>query len=144
MNKNKILAALVLLLIGAIAFLWGRRATRSDVSVELSKDIYKRGEEMQLTVGNNSFKKICFSTCFPYYLQYKEENWNTYNYPSCSEKNLNMPCVSPGESKTFSFSLNKKLREKIHRLAIPINRGGEKGSKFEEDQKVHSEIFDVK
>lgn len=144
MNKNKILAILALLLIGVIAFLWGRRTNYVGVNVELSKQMYQQGEKAEVTIKNNSFKKVCFSTCFPYYLQFKDEGWNDYEYPSCKKENLNVPCIGSSKEKTFRFTLNKELESKVHRIAVPINKGGESGNKFEEDQKVYSEAFEIK
>jgi len=141
---TKTLSILALLLIGVVAFYWGQRSKQGDISTRLSKQIYNRGEEVRLTIRNNTFQQACFSSCYPYYLQKKNEEWSFYNYPNCPDQDSNLPCISPGEKKTFSFDLEKKIESGIHRIAIPINKKGKKGEEFAEDKKVYSDPFDVK
>lgn len=145
MNKwGKILGAVTLVLIGVVAFSWGRKSSQPPLSVELNKQMYNQGEEVRITIRNNSFKQACFSSCYPYYLQRKEGEWENYNYPSCPEQDVNIPCISASETKKFKFNLFQGLHDGLHRLAIPINERGEKGKQFEEDRKVHTDPFEVK
>lgn len=140
----KILGVLVLIVIGAISFFWGRQSSQPDFGVELSKQIYDKGEKVRITVRNNTLKQICFSSCYPYYLQVKNGDWHSYNYSECFEEDLNVPCLSSGESRKFKFTLRKSIRSEIHRIAIPIDKEGTAGEKFEEDKKIYSEPFEVK
>lgn len=143
-NWIKILAVVALILIGITAFFWGQRSSQPPVSIELNKQMYNRGEEIRITVRNNSFGQICFSSCFPYYLQRKDKNWHSYDYPSCPEKNMNIPCLSSGQTRKFKFELGQSLQDGLHRIAVPINKKATAGEGFEEDQKVHSPPFEVK
>lgn len=143
-KSTKFLGILVLIAIGVIAFYGGQRSTQSDVSVKLSKQIYSKGEQVRITVRNNTLEQICFSSCYPYYLQRKDEDWKSYNYPDCPEKNLSIPCITSGETKQFEFTLEESLPSELHRIAIPIDKNGERGEEFGENKKVYSEPFDVK
>jgi len=141
---TKILGLLVLIVIGATAFYFGRSSNQDDLSVKLSKQIYSRGEGVTVTVRNNSLQQVCFSSCFPYYLQKKDGEWQSYGYPECPEEDVNIPCLSAGEKKTLRFALEKEIKTGLHRIAIPINKGGEKGESFEEEKRIYSDPFDVK
>ncbi|MEF8847336.1 MAG: hypothetical protein V5A57_02840 [Candidatus Paceibacterota bacterium] len=144
MNKIKILGVLALLLIGVIAFIWGQKMNQPTISIEMPKQMYQKGEVTRIRIVNNSPEDICFSTCYPYYLQHKEKEWNSYDYPACPEENLNLPCISPGEKKDFEFTLSDKLKSGVHRIAVPVNKRGEKGQEFKEDKKAYSDPFEVK
>ena len=141
---TKSLAILALITIGVIGFYWGRNVKQSDINVKLLKQIYSKGEKARVTISNNDAQQICFSTCYPYRLQKKNGDWGSYKYPDCPEENLNLPCVAPNEKRSFEFTLEERINNGIHRVAIPINRGGEEGEKFKEDKQVYSKPFDVK
>lgn len=135
---------MALIAIGVIAFYWGQRSIQPEVAVELSRQIYNEGEEITVTVRNNSFKQICFSSCYPYYLQKKDGGWQSYDYSQCPEEDLNIPCLDSNEEKTFQFNLQQKIQQGPHRVAIPINKDGTQGESFEEDFKAYSEPFEIK
>lgn len=144
-KKLKILAALVLILVAGAGFLLGRKSGQSVISVDLAQQNYEKGEQVELTIRNNTSEQICFSSCFPYYLQRrKNDKWVTYDYPSCSDEDLSTSCISPSQVKKFRLTLEKYVRANSHRFAIPIFKGGEKGEKFEETERIYSEPFEVK
>lgn len=143
-KKTKILVVLILVVIGILVFFWERQMSRPEFGVELSKQTYDKGEEVRITVQNNSTKQVCFSSCYPYYLQAEKGAWQSYNYPDCPEEDLNVSCITSGGTKEFEFTLEGNIETELHRVAIPVNEEGKAKEAFEEDKKVYSEPFDVK
>ncbi len=131
----------VLAIIILIAFLL---PSEGQVSVITDKSEYEASKVLKVKIENDSRKSICFSSCYPYYLEKKKEGkWKDYSYADCLTDNLVEKCISPGEVKAFELTL-PLIDAVSHRLAIPACVGCSINEMFEEDERFYSNEFIIK
>ena len=146
MTKRTSIFIIILVIIIAISFLWffwERLKTPGIVSFTTDKIEYEKGEVLKLKVKNDSLKKICFSTCYPYYLERKNSNWESYKYEECRSFNGNGHCLGPKREKAFELTL-PKIPAGTHRLAIPVCTSCENEESFHEEKRFYSNEFNIK
>jgi hypothetical protein len=146
MTKRISIIIIILVIIIAISFLWffwERFKTPGIVSFTTDKVEYEKGEVLKLKVKNDSLKKICFSTCYPYYLERKNSNWESYKYEECRSFNGNGHCLEAGKEKSFELTL-PSVPAGIHRLAIPVCSDCENETAFVEEKRFYSNEFTIK
>lgn len=114
------------------------------VKVITDKKEYLAGDNLKVKIKNNLTKALCLSSCYPYYLEKKEENWKTYPYGDCPETNLVENCIGVGQLKSFELELPTFLSKGYHRLTIPACLNCGLRQSFKEDQKFYSNEFIVK
>jgi len=109
------------------------------------KPIYFPNGELKLTVKNVSPNNICFSSCYPYYLEVqKEKKWITYEYYEvCLHPDLIESCLEPGYAKFFSVDL-PDLAPGTHRIRVPVTISGKVSKEFRQDQIFYSNDFIIK
>ena len=117
-----------------------------EVNVSTEKTEYNIGDILKVKIENDLKERICFSSCYPYYLEKKEEEeWKSYNYMDCSDSNLVESCVNPRKVKAFEITISSEDLEKInpgfHRIAIPACVGCNVDEEFREDQRFYSNEF---
>lgn len=115
------------------------------VDIKTNKSIYFKNEILNITIKNNLNKSICFSSCYPYYLEKKDkgQKWKLYPYGKCPRKDIIQTIIYPSKSKTFeirSFRINNGL----HRIVVPIDIGCKKGDKFREVKRYYSNEFTIR
>lgn len=109
----------------------------------MEKNEYKFGEEGKIKIKNNYYKTLCFSSCYPYYIEKKEEEgWKEYPYAQCEKDDLIEICVKPGGVKAFKFNF-PPLKQGIYRLAIPVCEKCGENKPFKESRKIYSNEFYV-
>lgn len=114
-----------------------------EVTAVTDKQEYIKGEEvLKVKIENTSEKKICFSSCSPFYLQKKGDGYDGFNYKECLD-DLAETCVDPSGVKAFAINLPSKV-EGEYLLAIPACVGCSAQQKFREDQKIYSNEFVIK
>ena len=157
MKKFLILAGVAILIILAIIILImvaGCRQTAQLTSINIITDKleYEAEEVLKVKIENNSKKSICFSSCYPYYLEKKtcpdavegkEEKWETYSYIKCLTDNLIERCVIPEEVKTFELIL-PLIDKGCHRLAVPVCVECNINETFREDKRFYSDEFIIR
>lgn len=143
-NKIKIaILIVVLLLIGAA---WydlnsSNAPTPEELDIRIQKDNYSIGDALRMNIKNYRSEKVCFSSCYPYFLEKKENGrWVRYEYGECPKENVNETCMLPEELKGFKIKLNTVEPGK-HRIVIPVCKGRNQGERFKETEKVTSEEF---
>jgi len=143
--KNKILIASSLLIAAILSLLWQWYfdAGALKLSVSTDKTEYNSDGVLKIAVRNNSRKNICFSSCYPYFLEKKNSNFEPYSYSVCQAPNLNQDCVEPNQSKFFETAL-PPVEAGLHRLAIPACVGCKIKNNFREDKKFYSNEFVIK
>jgi len=132
-----ILVIFVILLFGLLLF------QNQRVEILTDKKEYENGTTLKIKIRNLSLKNICFSSCYPYYLEKKEGSWKPYNYQECIEPDLAEKCMKPGETKAFEISL-PKVKKGIHRVAIPCCENCKMNSEFKETKRFYSNEFEIK
>lgn len=143
--KNKILIASSLLVAAILSLLWQWYfdVGASKLSISTDKTEYNSDGVLKVAVRNNSRRNICFSSCYPYYLEKKNSNFEPYSYNICQAPNLNQVCVGPNQTKFFETAL-PPVEAGLHRLAIPACVGCKVEESFKEDGKFYSNEFAIK
>lgn len=114
-----------------------------EVNVITEKTEYKIGDIIKVKIENNLKKNICFSSCYPYYLEKKGEEWKSYNYMDCPDSDLVKDCIDSRQVKAFEL-IAHPIEEGLHRLAISVCIGCNLDEVFREDQKFYSNEFIVR
>ena len=151
MMKNKIpftmvviLLILIIVLIVIVALRASKEALKGErAEVVTDKKEYAVGDSLKVKVKNALEEEICFSTCYPYYLERKDKDWKSYDYQSCLDKDAVDSCVEPEGVKAFELVL-PQIEKGLHRLAIPACIGCEGGKRFKEEEWFYSNDFIVK
>lgn len=133
-----IVALVAIILIAFLIF------SNNNIKVITDKSEYEAGQALKVKIENNSRKNVCFSSCYPYFLEKKkEEKWEEYLYSKCLTDNLVEICVNPKEVKAFELTLFS-MDGGFHRLAIPACVGCNVSEIFQEDKRFYSNEFIVK
>jgi len=146
MKKYLILFFLILLVI-ILLIVWmgwkGYQLQKGEISITTDKTEYEPGGILKVKIKNNFKEQICFSSCYPYLLESKNENWESYKYAECQEFDGNGHCMKAGELKAFELTL-PEVSEGLHRLAIPICIGCKSEDTFKEEKRFYSNEFTIK
>ncbi len=116
-----------------------------EVSVITDQNLYEIGAALKVKIENDSGEKICFSSCYPYYFEKKDEEWIGYDYEACPHDNLVEKCIGPEDIKAFELNIPPPpLKKGVHRLVIPACIGCSFNETFKESQRFYSNEFIVK
>jgi len=141
-----IILGICLVIILAI-ILWmgwkGYQLQKRDLSIVTDKTEYESGGILKVKIKNNFGENICFSSCYPYLLENKNENWESYKYAECQKFDGNGHCMKAGELKAFELTL-PQISDGSHRLAIPVCIGCQNEDTFKEDARFYSNEFTIK
>lgn len=132
----------IVILIGILLF-WRNYQAVGSVSIQTDKSEYQGGDILKVKIKNNFRKSISFSSCYPYYLERKNENWESYNYGDCQKDNENWYYIDPQKERAFEINLSN-VSGGLHRLVIPICIGCKDKEPFREDKRFYSNEFLVK
>ncbi len=145
MKNNKILIVSSLLVAAILSLLWQWYFDANTLKLLISTDKteYNSDGALKVTIQNDSRKNVCFSSCYPYYLERKNSNFESYSYSVCQTPDLNQVCVEPRQSKFFETTL-PPLETGIHRMAIPACVGCKIKENFKENRKFYSNEFVIK
>lgn len=111
------------------------------VLIITEKPKYLPHAELKLAIKNILPNTICFSSCYPYYLETQGKQWITYEYYDiCLHPDLIEICLDPGYGKFFGIDL-PDLAPGTHRIKVPVTISGKVGEKFREDQIFYSNDF---
>jgi hypothetical protein len=106
---------------------------------------YAKGENPKIKINNTTDKTICFSSCYPYYLEKDDGSSQAYRYGACPYPDIAETCMKPGEVKAFEILLDKTEIEKgAHRIAVPACVGCALQESFRRDAWFYSNEFVVK
>jgi hypothetical protein len=117
---------------------------RGEVLISTNKGEYKKGESIIVKIENKTNKQICFSSCYPYYLEKKNGNWKSYPYDNCRKLDLTTSCIRVGGEKSFLIEDLSYAQEGIHRLAIPLCIDCNLVENFKEGKRFYSNEFLIK
>ncbi len=139
---------LIILIIGIVILFsvigwmaWkGYQLQKGEVIIITDKTDYEGGEILKVKIRNNFRENICFSSCYPYLLERKNEKWESYKYVECHDFNGNGHCINVGKEKAFELTL-PEVSDGLHRLAIPVCIGCKKEDTFREDKRFYSNEF---
>ena len=121
----------------------GYQLQKAEVSIVTDKTEYEKGKTLRVKIKNNLWEHICFSSCYPYYLEKKNEKWESYQYVDCYDFDSNGKCISPGQTKAFELTL-PGVPDGLHRLALPVCIDCKSEDSFREDKRFYSNEFTIK
>jgi regulatory protein YycI of two-component signal transduction system YycFG len=134
---------LVLVLLGA--FYLNSKTDKESVEIITEKKAYSVNEELKVEIKNNTSDKICFSSCYPYMMQVKNNDWSDYSYSDCDKDNVVENCIDSNSLKAFGISLSEMFLESApYRLAVSACIGCAVGENFRVDEIIYSNEFEVK
>jgi hypothetical protein len=155
MNKKLLITILIAIILfgilGIAGWLAWRNYLRQKVNILTDKTEYQQGESLKVNIKNNLIKNICFSSCYPYYLEREKSEpssptriWEIYLYSECDQEDLNEKCIEPGKTKVFEINLLEYIEVGFHRIALPVCAGCKVGEKFKESKRFYSNKFLIK
>ncbi len=115
----------------------------SEVKVVTDKTEYDIEEALKVKIENGSARNLCFSSCYPYYFEKKNNGWESYNYSGCLTANLVEKCVAPKDLKAFQLTV-PTIKKGTHRLAIPVCVNCDPKETFKGNNWVYSNEFTIK
>lgn len=138
-----VLLVVVLVIVAILPDIRPRLFQTKAANAAMDKNSYNIGGMAKIKISNTSNQKMCFSSCYPYYLEIKnEKGFESYSYLECEAPNLAEKCVNPGETKAFEFQL-AYARKGIHRLAISSCSSCEEGKEFKAEKWLYSNEFHI-
>ena len=109
------------------------------------KQDYSLEDELKVKIENRENGTMCFSTCSPYMIQTKKDDWIDYSSFECDKESVAEKCIDPNQLKVFGIKLNEmSLESAIHRLVIPVCIGCTIGEQFRVDKIIYSNEFKIK
>jgi hypothetical protein len=145
-KDRMIMAGLIAL---ACLFFWGiwnyhYQLLPQEVLVITEKPVYSSNDVLKLAIKNVLPKNVCFSSCYPYYLEIKGEKWVKYDYyEQCSHLDIIETCIKPDYAKFYEISL-PDLAPGLHRLRVPVAVNEKEGEAFSADRVYYSNDFIVR
>jgi len=138
-----VLAFLIIFIIAVSAWKGYLISREKGLSVLTYEKEYQAGENPKVKITNNSPEKICFSSCYPYYLEKNNGSpLTSYQYGSCPHPDVAEICMEPKEVKSFEILLEgMKTQEGHHRIAVPACIGCTVQQKFRKDKFFYSNEF---
>ena len=141
--KNWKILIFLIALAAILGMLWYHYRSEERITIVTDKEEYKPEDNLKVVIRNDSSQKICFSSCYPYYLEYKNEKWESYKYVGCYSFNGNGFCIPAQKEKFFELTL-PEVPDGLHRLAIPVCVGCKSEDTFREDKRFYSNQFTIK
>jgi len=140
-----VLIAIVLILIVLSAVLSSLPILQQKEKVKIStdKNEYQQTDLLIVNIGNYLNDKICFSSCYPYYIERQDSGWTSYSYSSCLTANVAEKCINPNDTKAFELAI-PNLQKGLHRIAVPVCMGCTAQNAFKEQSWFYSNEFLIK
>lgn len=148
MSKKDILiviSGLVVLVVIFVAsyLLPGKYGSEGKITILTDREAYSPGEELKVKIENETQEKICFSSCYPYFIQKENGNWKDYRYEDCPEENLVEKCIEPKEVKAFELTI-PQVPGGSHRLFIGACINCQLNETFRITRELFSNKFKIK
>jgi len=115
----------------------------NNIRILTDKTEYSPGDVLKIKIENNSEEKICFSSCYPYYIQRRNKGWETYHYTDCPEDNVVNNCIEANSVKAFETTL-PPINKGSHRLAIEACVACQLKELFRKEKSFFSNQFFIK
>jgi len=148
MKKFLILIVLItfLILLGIGWLGWkGYQTTIKGISISTNQEEYARGDNPKIKIKNNLRKTVCFSSCYPYYLERNNGALKSYHYNDCLFPDVAEICIEPGQVKAFELLLDKmEIEGATHRVAVPACIGCALKENFRKDNFFYSNKFIIR
>jgi hypothetical protein len=114
----------------------------SEVVLMTDKFEYVEGENPKIKISNNTEETVCFSSCYPFYLERKDEEWARYKYDICDKEDRASYCIEAKGNKTFEV-LTPYAEPGIHRIQVSACLSCEIGQNFVIGENYYSNDFKI-
>lgn len=145
--KRILIFFLVTVIMALVAgFIWFEYQNSKKAVVKTNKIEYIEGENPKVIIKNKLQDDICFSSCYPYYLERKNgKGYESYKYGNCLNNDVAEKCIDPGQLKAFELLLEGiKFEKGFHRISIPACIGCALEEGFRKDKWFYSNEFLIK
>lgn len=140
-HTKKIITGVLLLTFLLIAVFVVRNR---EVVIEVEREAYSVGDPMRVVVKNGLLNsEICFSSCYPYFFQKKNDLWEEYSYHNCDFEDKIVKCVKPLRRKVFQTSVPNILNG-TYRISVPVCENCSLGTVFSEEDRFYSNEFEIR
>jgi len=103
---------------------------------------YIIGDKLKVKIQNNLKEKICFSSCYPYYIEEDNGEKSGYEYSGCADEDMAENCIDPDGIKAFQFDV-PSVEKGTYRLALPVCVGCTESNIFKEAKRFYSNNFNI-
>jgi len=138
-----LIGILVIIILIGILLIWKNYQASGSVLIQTDKTEYQPGDILKVKIKNNFRKEISFSSCYPYYLERKNEKWESYKYTECRDFNGQGNSIEVRKEKAFEITL-PDIPDGLHRLSIPVCIDCKEKDPFREDKRFYSNEFLIK
>ena len=139
-DKKKFIIVLVIVIVGVLG-LFVLKSQKVIIVTDGTK--YDNGGNLKIKIKNVFLHNLCFSSCYPYYLERKNTDWQSYSYQSCPYSDLAEECIEPLRLKAFEASL-PNIKDGLHRISVPVCQNCQPGEQFRETTRFYSNEFEIK
>ncbi len=143
---KKVLIIIIIIIIIGLFLISLLRLFFPPLEIETENKIYGPGQEMRIKIKNWYYKKFCFSSCYPYYIQVKDgEKWKNIPYALCKSKDEIKICLEPGKTKAFKLILPVLVpfEKGLYRLAVPVCENCREQEIFSQEKIFYSAEFNI-
>jgi len=143
-NARILIGILIVSILSVILFLsFFQKSGAAQIS--LNRAEYSPGETLEVVVENDFGREICFSSCYPYLAEIRDQSgeWKEYVYQDCPETARAVDCVPPRDLKKFRVAL-EDIPLGVHRLKVPFCLECVAGEGFQAEQALYSPVFEIK
>tara|TARA_Y100000310_G_scaffold329214_1_gene398621 strand:- start:398 stop:841 length:444 start_codon:yes stop_codon:yes gene_type:complete len=131
---------LLIIVIGLFFFTKNDTDKGTQFKVATEKNEYAIGETLKINIENGLDQKVCFSSCIPYYIEKKNQEWTKYS-SECTLDDIIELCIDSQEVKAFEIVLPDVLETGSHRITIPVCQQCSIGDQFQESNQFSSNQF---
>ncbi len=145
-NKDILILAvglIALFLIIMVSSLISPKTSVKEAKITTDKNEYPIEAVLKVKIENDLKTDICFSSCYPYYFERKDEAGKNYQYINCPDEDLAEECTNSSQIKAFELTV-PPIEKGVYRLAIPACVGCNLYDKFRKDQWFYSNEFTIK
>jgi hypothetical protein len=111
--------------------------------ITTEKTEYSAGDSLRLKIKNKYGKELCFSTCYPYFLERKDKTWQRYSYAECNKINIHNGCIQNNKEKAFELTL-PEVQGGLHRIVVPVCFDCDPNENFKAELNFYSNEFVIK
>ena len=135
-----IVGVIIILVVSIMVLRW----KSASMVVEIGNESYDTGESMMVLIVNKLWnKELCLSSCYPYFLERRDDSWGRYWYEECDTKDKVAVCIGPREEKMFETSV-PEIGQGEYRLVVPVCKNCNVGTVFYEEETFPSGSFHVR
>lgn len=138
-TKKAIIGGLAAMLLVLLWFV----AQAKVVEIATRNTIYASSDFIEVSIRNESGRPVCFSSCYPYYLEKHSSQWEGYDYANCGQSDVAGQCIPAKDVKAFQL-VTDTIETGKYRIKVPVCTGCAEGEPFRKDSVEYSNEFEVR